>query len=83
MLAFEMITPSTTYSGSPEASTDVAPRIWIWAPPPGAPLFSNMRAPATLPARLLSIERAGTRFNSGPATVATAVAATLRSVVVA
>ena len=32
--AFEMMTPSTTYNGSPCPRIEVAPRIWICMPPP-------------------------------------------------
>ena len=81
--AFEMITPSTTYSGSMRPRRDEAPRICTWPPPPGAPLFMLICAPITLPCSALSSDGAGTRVNSSALTVTTAVAAFRLSTLVA
>jgi len=43
------ITPSTTYNGSAVALIDVTPRSRTCNPPPGAPEFCWMSAPATFP----------------------------------
>ena len=70
-----MITPSMTNSGSPLPRIEVVPRIWIWPPPPGAPVFMLMRAPVTLPCSAWSMLIAGTRFKSSALTADTVVAA--------
>src|SRR3954464_10265863 len=54
-------TPSTTYRGLEFALIDVTPRSWIWAPPPGAPEFVEMTAPAILPCSAFSTVGEGAR----------------------
>jgi hypothetical protein len=54
------MTPSTTISGSDAPRMVLMPRIWICAPPPGAPELVWMLAPATLPCSALSTDAAET-----------------------
>ena len=81
--ALEIATPSTMISGSMRPIRDEAPRIWICPPPPGAPLFMLMDAPMTLPCSALSTDTEGTRASASALTTETAVAAFLRSMLVA
>src|SRR3989475_1076665 len=81
--SFEMMTPSTTKSGWPAPRIDVMPRIWIWPPPPGAPLFIEMMAPGTFPCRACSSAEAGALLSSPFPTCTGAVVALRRSIVVA
>src|SRR2546425_1361062 len=81
--SFEMMTPSTTKSGWPAPRIDVMPRIWIWPPPPGAPVFIEMMAPGTFPCRACSSAEAGALLSSPFPTCTGAVVALRRSIVVA
>ena len=83
MASFEMMTPSITNSGCPFPRIDVTPRICTWAPPPGAPLFIEIAAPATFPCIACSSDCAGALVSSSFEICETAVVALRRSTVVA
>ena len=75
-------TPSTTYSGLDEPLMDVVPRSWICAPPPGAPEFVEITAPAIMPCIAFSMVGAGTSLTCALATVVMALAELTLEIVV-
>src|SRR2546426_510952 len=68
------ITPSTTYRGVYAPMIDVTPRRVTRAPPPGAPEFVEMSAPASFPCRDCSTVAVGTLTSCSAVTVETAFA---------
>ena len=70
--ALLMTSPSTTMTGSTPPLMVETPRRLICAPPPGAPEFDWMRAPAILPWSALSIVGVGARWRSCAVTTLTA-----------
>ena len=78
-----MMTPSTTYSGADRPLSVDTPRSFTWIPPPGAPEFCWITAPATFPWIEVSTLGTATRLSSLAETVATAFGAVRRSTPVA
>jgi hypothetical protein len=83
MASLLMITPSTMMSGSELPRIVLAPRMRNCAPPPGAPEFVAMFAPAILPWSAFSTVGVGARFSCSADTCATSFAALRRLIVVA